>query len=347
MALPRLGEVKIHKRAGKSYGWVAAGVPDAFAAQRHFRASRKHRMTVASSLHASRPPLPLWPQPKAQGEGLGGHFDYCLLPYTPGDPTAEDIASANVLRWSWEAHGVLAEGEALVRRLLAGLGTHQVVWGIKHRAGQPNAPSWELYFYRRPHNPPSYTLARVAELFAPLVVQGELPSHWHWLMFSVEFDVGQLRGQRPCESSVYLESSGLSYKLRANQPPELENHYIFRDPQAGIDDILARLQVSVHARQHPQSLAHLLPPQLMRAFHVCVANKRTADAVYWSRVDLAQLQFFLKRHGWPQRLREQITAHAPRLQHLRWDLGADFQREPQDETGVGFSFIKSGIYGSF
>jgi hypothetical protein len=311
-------------------------------------------MALKLPVHTSRPQPPLWPQPKAQGPGRGAHFDYCLLPYTPGEERAEDIASANVLRWSWEAHGVLAEGEALVHRLQAGLGPHQVVWGIKQRTGQteastgqPDASSWELYFYRRPHNPPSYTLSRVAELFAPLVVQGEIPQHWQWLMFSVEFDVAQLRGERPCESSVYLESSGLSYKLRANQPPELENHYIFRDPQEGIDEILARLQVSVHARPHPLSLARLLPPQMMHAFHVCVANKRSADAVYWSRIDLSQLQFFLARHGWPQRLRDQIAAQAPRLQHLLWDVGADFQRVPDDVTGVGFSFIKSGIYGSF
>ena len=113
------------------------------------------------------------------------------------------------------------------------------------------------------------------------------------------------------------------------------------------DDILARLQVSVHAQPHPLGLARLLPPQLMRCFHVCVANKRQADAVYWSRVDLAQLQFFLDRHGWPQPLRAQIADHAPQLAHLCWDLGADFQRAPDEATGVGFSFIKSGIYGAY
>ena len=292
-------------------------------------------------------PLPLWPQPPAGPRGESVHYDYCLLPYTPRPTTADDLASVNVLRWSWQAHGVLAEGEALLARLLAGLGAGQVVWGIKQRANQPEASSWELYFYRRPHNPQPYTLARIAELFAPLVVHGEVPEHWRWLMFSVEFDVAQLRGERPCASSVYIESSGLSYKLHAGQPPELENHYIFRDPLTGIDEILARLQVSVHAQPHPLGLARLLPPQLMRAFHVCVANKRLADAVYWSRVDFDQLQFFLARHSWPAELRAQLTAHASQLRHLQWDLGADFQRTPDEPTGTGFAFIKSGIYGSF
>ena len=256
-------------------------------------------------LHASprEPRLTPWPQPPAGPRGESAHYDYCLLPYTPKATTARDLASVNLLRWSWQAHGVLAQGEALLQRLHAGLGPGQVVWGIKQRVQQPDAASWELYFYRRPHNPQPYTLARVAELFAPLVVEGAVPDHWRWLMFSVEFDVAQLRGERPCASSVYIASSGLSYKLRDNHPPELENHYVFRDPLTGIDDILARLQVSVHAQPHPLGLARLLPPQLMRCFHVCVANKRQADAVYWSRVDLAQLQFFLDRHGWPQPLR--------------------------------------------
>ena len=291
--------------------------------------------------------LPLWPQPPPGARGESAHYDYCLLPYQPRETTPEDIASINVLRWSWQAHGVLAEGEALVQRLLTGLGPGQVVWGIKQRHQQPDQPSWEFYFYRRPHNPEPYTLARVAELFAPIAVQGELPPHWRWLMFSVEFDVAQLRGERPCESSVYIESSGLSYKLRDGQPPELENHYIFRDPQTGIDEILARLQVSVHALPHPLGLVRLLPPQLMRAFHLCVANKRQADAVYWSRLDLQQISFFLTRHGWPQWLRDRIAQHASQLQHLQWDAGADFERDPSESSGVGFSFIKSGIYGSF
>ena len=185
------------------------------------------------------PQLPLWPQPRPAHAPVAPHYDYCLLPYEPQTTTPDDLLSVNLLRWSWDAHGVLAEGEALLQRLREGLGANQVVWGIKQREGQPDATSWELYFYRRPHNPPDYTLAHVAELFKPLHVEGAIPAHWAWLMFSIELDVHQLRGARPCTSSAYLASSGLSYKLRADAPPELENHYLFRDPLAGIDDILA------------------------------------------------------------------------------------------------------------
>ncbi len=287
--------------------------------------------------------LACWPQDRAAGEQDAPHYDYCLLPYTPRATTPSDLMSVNVLRWSWEAHGVLAEGEALLQRLRTALGPNQVVWGIKQRAHQPDATSWELYFYRRPHNPPNYTLARIAELFAPMSVEGVLADHWRWLMFSVEFDVQQLRGTRPCTSNVYIESSGLSYKLRAGQPPDLENHYLFSDPLTGIDDILARLQVSVHATPDPLALARLLPPQWMRCHHVCVANKRFADAVYWSRVDMHQLEFFLQRHAWPETLRDNIHEHRQQFQHLNWDIGVDFQRAADDQN---FMFIKSGLYGS-
>ena len=293
------------------------------------------------------PQLPLWPQPRPAHAPVAPHYDYCLLPYEPQTTTPDDLLSVNLLRWSWDAHGVLAEGEALLQRLREGLGANQVVWGIKQREGQPDATSWELYFYRRPHNPPDYTLAHVAELFKPLHVEGAIPAHWAWLMFSIELDVHQLRGARPCTSSAYLASSGLSYKLRADAPPELENHYLFRDPLAGIDDILARLRVSVHARPHPLALARLLPPQFMRCLHICVANKRQADAVYWSRVDIHQLEFFLQRHAWPEPLRAKLHAHLPQFAHLQWDLGADFQSTPADADGPGFTFTKSGIYGSY
>ena len=275
------------------------------------------------------------------------HFDYCLLPYTPQTTSPNDLMSVNLLRWSWQAHGVLAEGEALLERLRTGLGPGQLVWGIKQRTNHPDTTSWELYFYRRPHNPPDYTLARVAQLFAPIRVEGAIPEHWPWLMFSVELNVHQLRGERPCTSSVYLASSGLSYKLREGAPPEMENHYLFRDPQTGIDDILARMQASVHARPQPLALARILPPQLMRCLHVCVANKRTADAVYWSRLDIHQLGFFLQRHAWPETLRQKIVEFSLLFAHLQWDVGADFQATDGDDTDLGFTFIKSGIYGSY
>ncbi len=299
-----------------------------------------------ASCESALPTLPLWPQARAKTPGQPTHFDYCLLPYTPETTTEADLASVNLLRWSWQAHGVLAEGEALIERLRNALGPNQVVWGIKHRHGQPDAASWELYFYRRPHNPPDYTLAHVAEIFAPIRVSGAIPPFWRWLMFSIELDVHQLRGEAPCTANVYVETSGLSYKLRDDAPPELENHYLFRDPQSGIDDILTRLQASVHVRPHPLTLAQLLPPRLMPCLHVCVANKRYADAVYWSRVDIHQLQFFLDLHAWPTGLRAYIRQHAAQLTHLKWDLGADFQQN-HETTGSGLTFTKSGIYGSF
>ena len=99
-------------------------------------------------LHASprEPRLTPWPQPPAGPRGESAHYDYCLLPYTPKATTARDLASVNLLRWSWQAHGVLAQGEALLQRLHAGLGPGQVVWGIKQRVQQPDAASWELYW---------------------------------------------------------------------------------------------------------------------------------------------------------------------------------------------------------
>lgn len=278
-----------------------------------------------------------WLQKNAQ------RYDYCLLPYTPRQTLPDDLMSVNLLLWSWEAHGVRQEGEALLQRLTAKLGPGHVVWGIKHHHLQVDSPTWEFYFYRRPHSCAELSLDTIARLFAPIAVHATLPNDLAWLMFSIEVNVHQLRAEQPTDASVYLETSGHSYRLRANQPPELENHYVFRDPQSAMADILTHLRASVHAPKQPITLAKLLPPQLLDCLHVCVANKRRTDAVYWSRIDTHQLEWFLHTHDWPQHLRQNLRTFHQQFKHVQWDVGADFQRSP---SPLGFTFVKSGIYGS-
>ena len=85
----------------------------------------------------------------------------------------------------------------------------------------------------------------------------------------------------------------------------------------------------------------------MPSLHICVANKRLADAVYWSRVDIHQLKFFLELHDWSPSIRAHVQHNESKLKHLRWDLGADFQADLASHEAGNFTFIKSGIYGTF
>jgi hypothetical protein len=75
---------------------------------------------------------------------------------------------------------------------------------------------------------------------------------------------------------------------------------------------------------------------------MCVANKRAADAVYYSRVGSRAARDFLVREGWPDALLRFFDAHAHDLGHLLWDVGIDFARTTGD-----LRVDKSGIYGSF
>ena len=295
--------------------------------------------------------LQLWPQ------GDEPRYDYCLLPY-PRQPAtaATEWMSVNLLRASWADHCVLDEGDHLLRRLRNGLGVGQVVWGIKHRHLHDNrdeAVSWELYFYRRPHNPPEFDLPRIAGLFAPIAVLAALPPGLPWLMVSVEMDIYQLRGERPCHASVYVPTTGLSYRAWPDQPPELENHYLFRDPRREMSDILAALTASTHLPRTPRALAQVLPPQLLACHHICVANKRRADAVYFSRLDVHQVDWFLRRHGWPERFLTAWQRQKPGLGHLVLDVGVDFRggvaAAENAEVGAAASlhFCKSGLYGAY
>ena len=273
-------------------------------------------------------------------DGRAWLFDYCLLPY-PVVPASSALSSRNLLDTALRLMNREAEGSALVDRLRAAFGAHRTVWGVT-RNTQCGSFSLELYLYRRPHAAEDLSVQRFAEILAPTTA---LLSRVHaglaWHMFSVQLDAAQLTGKRPALATVYSDAVSMSYTLR-DDVPELANHYDFHHPQRGIDAILEQLAASVHAPTTPAALVDRLPPQLQRCYHVCVAQKRDADAIYHSRVSTEQLLFFLHKHGWPATFKDLLTDNHAAFRHLLWDIGASYQR------GVGqLVWPKSGVYGSF
>ena len=83
-------------------------------------------------------------------------------------------------------------------------------------------------------------------------------------------------------------------------------------------------------------------PELRCCSTLVVANKRTNDAVYFTRVGVDALLSFLQRLDYPRSLVEFVISQRGRLDHLRYDLALDFRMEEGQ-----MNLLKSSFYGYF
>ncbi len=273
--------------------------------------------------------------------------DYTLVPYEPVAPLDGRLRTVNLLYESFALAGVEAEGARVVELLRTKLGPYRSVFGVKLRVPH-ELMGWELYFYDQKRVHADLSVERVAEILAPGVkVDAQPPAGLPWHMFSVEFGVPHLRAGAPAPVDLYVSTNPFqkgtdrSYKCRGASL-EFENVYSFHHPQTGVDQWLYRLTHGVHYSPRRHSLAKLVPPELFEVGHICVANKRRADALYFSRLTHAQLLFGLRHFGVAGPLQVFLEKAAARFDHALWDLGIDFVAE-----GAELKVTKVGLYGSF
>lgn len=274
--------------------------------------------------------------------------DFCLMPYPCPQVDAPRAQSVEVLLASFAQMDVLAEGQALLDRLLARMGPQCTVWGVK------NAPDsdelwWEFYFYRRDHTPDALCLDYVRDIFQPLVIDARPPPDLAWTFFSLEVRKEHLLGRAPIAVTMYQEGLDLSWKVRGAEL-ELGNHYQHFLVDGEMPEFLMALRTSVHAPRHPKTLARLVPPQLIYgAWRVWLARKQRADTIYFQRIGPMQAVWMMRKHGWPQPMCDSMETLAPALQHVRFDLGIDFCRAATPpvpgEPPIGFG--KTGVYATF
>ncbi len=268
--------------------------------------------------------------------------DYVLGEYPPLAPAEGKLRSVNLLVESFALAGVEAEGLSLIRRLREGYGSFRTIFGIKWNA-RTGALGWELYFYDFNRAHADCSLPHLREILAPSVrVDAEEPWVLPWHMFSVELGSDHLTTGAPVPAHVYVDMR--SYELRGRSLL-FENVYTFHDPRTEIDDILHRLRSSLHFEPSRHNLAALMPPPLFRCGRICVANKRTSDALYFSRIPTGPLRWFMDRHAWPEPLRGlvSVASAGSGFDHLLWDVGVDFRSTEGGEPEVH----KTGVYGSF
>jgi hypothetical protein len=102
-----------------------------------------------------------------------------------------------------------------------------------------------------------------------------------------------------------------------------------------VKDFLKRIEALI-------GLEDILLPELLDCTSICIANKQLCDCVYFSRLGVGQLLFFLERFDYPRALVSFIQEHQSQLDHLQFDVGFDYRM-----AGRRLEILKSGYYGTF
>jgi hypothetical protein len=253
--------------------------------------------------------------------------DFCLWPYDPLGVQPNRLKSEALL---WAATRLDPLGDhmmAAIAALKAELGPGRTVWGMKLRDG---ALSFELYFYDYARQQRRVSPERVFRALSPFAVTRMLlPASRPYFMFSFDVTPSGLARRSPIDEISYYVgnpsgdvSSGLCHKLDAHGL-HFANLYHFFHTASHREAIAGKLSASVHLDDALEQMQDLLLPDRLGIVTV-IANKRSGDGLYYSRVRARQMADFLERYRFPAQLRDFARTCVPRLDHLYFDLGLDY-----------------------
>ncbi len=273
-------------------------------------------------------------------------YDFCLWEYQPVASPENKIRSSNLLFQSFMVAGLDQRAFELVAALRQSIGLHNTVFGIKQIAGRL---AWEFYFYDYRRTKRERSITRVLEAIRPFSRCTVRPNeNLHYFMFSMDIDPDLLAGKRDvAEIHMYIGapgsnvSSAFCFSLTPRNPARLENFYFFFDAR-NIDAIANKIAWSAQVDTSVIDINTILWPQLKTSPIIVIANKQQNDAIYFSRITIAQLIFFLKTLRYPQPLVTFLEEHRGRLDHQLYDAGFDYRME-----GRNLVILKSGFYGVF
>jgi hypothetical protein len=271
-------------------------------------------------------------------------LDYCLWPYKPVAATAGKLRSSTLFWQSLTALGAPQRLAAMVQAVRAEIGPFRTVWGVKQRGADY---SWELYFYDYARLQRQVSIDRVLGALSPFVTSSlALAPARPYFMFSLDLDAELGEGRRAIdEISVYfgnpsgLVSSGLSYQL-TQAGLRFDNLYYFFDAGDNRDDIVGKVAASAHLDIAGLDISTILWPELADCETIVVANKKHNDGVYFSRIRIDQLIWFVDRLDYPPAIRAFLRQHRGRLDHMLYDVGIDYRM-----VGGRLEILKSAYYG--
>lgn len=273
-------------------------------------------------------------------------FDFCLWEYAPIAPHENKLRASSLLFHAFDVAGIDERAFDLVEAIRDAFGVSKTVWGIKKRGDEI---FWEFYFYdyqKEERTRSATDFLRIIQPFAgcDLTVNEKVP----YFMFSVDVDDRLVTGSRDLdEIHVYIGnagstvSSGIAYSVKKDRT-RLENFYFFFDAREQVEEIVNKASCSMHLDGAQTDINEVLWPELRDCSVIVVANKQGNDSVYFSRINVDQFIFFLKRMGYPEEIYSFVETHRAELDHLLYDVGFDYRVE-----GDSVVILKSGYYGTF
>ncbi len=278
--------------------------------------------------------------------GDEAQFDFCLWQY-PARLTGPDrLRSVSILSNSFDAEQVGPRAQEIVLAIRREMGDLRTVWGIK-QAGKEIA--WELYFYDYARCQRERSVPRLLRAIRPWVTCN-VPSieSRPYFMFSVD-----LSRQLLCEGGaldavqMYIGnigstvSSGICYEISPDAT-RLKNFYFFFDARSEMQQIQGKLLSSGFLDLESFNPQSVLRPELLDCEVIVVANKPDRDGVYFSRITLDQLVWFLTWMEYPDEQIEFLESNRQRLDHMLYDVGFDYRMEYGQ-----LKIVKSAYYGVF
>lgn len=273
-------------------------------------------------------------------------YDFCLWEYTPLTPPDGKLHSSTLLFHSFDVTGMGGRVFDLIQAIRDGIGVSRTVWGVKKIGDEIR---WELYFYDYRRRQRERSVSRLLEVIRPLVpCDLTVSDDLHYFMFSIDLDHRLVAGQKPLdEIHLYIGnpgsavSSGICYSL-THRGTRLENFYFFFNAAKQQKEIASKAMTSVHLDATRIGLDQIFWPETRQCEVIVVANKQENDAVYFSRIDVDQLLFFLKKMAYPNEIVLFFETQRHQLDHLRFDAGFDYRMQGKD-----LKILKSGYYGIF
>jgi hypothetical protein len=273
-------------------------------------------------------------------------FDFCMWEYSPVVPWEKKFRSSNLLFHSFDVMQTNERVFDLVQTIREGFGILRTVWGVKQLGREIR---WEFYFYDYRKRERERSIRRLLDIIRPFIPCNiEANESLDYFMFSVDIYKDLISGAANLEEvHMYIGnagstvSSGICYSVTP-VGTRLENLYFFFDATTQMDLIIDKIFCSAYVDITKIDLDRILWPELKACRVIVVANKQGNDAVYFSRINIDQLIFFMRRVTYPKELISFVEENRAKLDHLQYDVGYDYKMDGKDLV-----ILKSGYYGIF
>jgi hypothetical protein len=273
-------------------------------------------------------------------------YDFCLWEYKPLTSTGNKLNPSTLLFHSFEVTGLHEKIFDLVQVIRKGFGVSQTVWGVKKIGSEIR---WEFYFYDYRRRERERSITKFLEIISPFALcRIKANENLPYFMFSVDVDELLLSRERELdEIHMYIGnpgstvSSGICYSLK-ERGTRLENFYFFFDAKKQMNEIVAKASCSAHIDSTIMPADVIFWPEMRDCGVIVVANKQNNDSLYFSRIKIDQLIFFLNEMRFPTPLLSFMQENRSRLDHLLYDVGFDYRMDGND-----LIILKSAYYGIF